>query len=46
MKKIKYYLFAIKWLWNNKEWQGTRQKYKALDKAYNTYVRERGLKND
>lgn len=34
MKKIKYYIFCIKWLWRNREWENTRQKFKAMDKEY------------
>ncbi len=34
MKKLKYYIFCIKWLWRNREWENTRQKFKAMDKAY------------
>ena len=34
MKKIKYYIFCIKWLWKNREWENTRQKFKAMSKAY------------
>jgi hypothetical protein len=37
MRKIKYYLFAIRWLWKNRDWDGTRQKYKALDRAYRKF---------
>ena len=33
MKKILYYLFCIRWLWRNRRWRETRQKYKAFDKA-------------
>ena len=32
MKKICFYLFCIGWLWRNRRWRPTRQKYKALDK--------------
>lgn len=32
-KKIKYYLAAIRWLWQNRSWANTRQKWKAFDKA-------------
>lgn len=34
MKKIKYYIFCIKWLWKNRTWENTRQKFKAMDRAY------------
>ena len=32
MEKIKYYIFAIKWLWKNRTWDNTRQKFKAMEK--------------
>lgn len=28
--KIKYYLFCIRLLWRNRDWEGTRQKFKAM----------------
>ena len=31
---IKYYLFCIKWLWTNRAWANTRQKFKAMQNAY------------
>ena len=40
MNKIRYYLFCIKWLYHNREWTSTRQKYKALDKAWREASRE------
>jgi hypothetical protein len=40
MKKVRYYLFAICWLWRNREWSNTRQKFKALEKAANKYVKK------
>lgn len=33
MKKMKYYLAALRWLWENRTWKSTRQKWKAFDKA-------------
>ena len=32
MKKINYYIFCIKWLWRNREWENTRQKFKAMER--------------
>lgn len=32
--KVRYYLFSIKWLWKNRNWQNNSKKFKALDKAY------------
>lgn len=32
MKKIKYYWRCIKWLYKHREWQNTRQKFKAMAK--------------
>lgn len=34
MHKIRYYLFCLKWLWRNRNWEPTRQKWKAMEKAY------------
>ena len=34
MKKIRYYLFAIRWLWKHRNWKDTRQKYKAMNKDW------------
>jgi hypothetical protein len=38
MKKVRYYLFVIRWLWRNREWANTRQKFKAMEKEANAYV--------
>ena len=32
MAKIKYYWRCIKWLYRNRNWQNTRQKFKAMAK--------------
>lgn len=34
MNQIKYYIFAIRWLWNNREWETTRQKWKMMEKEW------------
>jgi hypothetical protein len=37
MKKIlmiKKYLFTIRWLWKNRHWNNTRQKFKAMDRDW------------
>lgn len=34
MQKIKYYIFCIKWLWKNRTWDNTRQKFKTMEKEY------------
>lgn len=31
---IKYYIFAIRWLWKNRRWSSTRQKFKAMDRDW------------
>lgn len=33
---IRYYLFCIKWLWHNRKWDNSRQKFKAMEKAWKT----------
>lgn len=32
MKRLKYYIFVIRWLWRNRKWKDTQQKYKAMNK--------------
>lgn len=32
--KLRYYLFCIRWLWKNRKWENTRQKFKAMEKDY------------
>lgn len=32
MRKIKYYIKALRWLWDNRDWANTRQKWKALER--------------
>lgn len=32
MNKLKYYYRCIKWLWRNRNWQNSRQKWKAMEK--------------
>ena len=39
---IKYYLFCIRWLWKNRNWSDTRQKYKAMNKAWNKRSKRNG----
>lgn len=34
MKAIRYYLFCIGWLWRNRTWGNSRQKYKAMDRDW------------
>ena len=38
MARLKYYLFCIKWLWKNREWKPTRQKFKALENDWRNFV--------
>ena len=30
MDKIKYYYRCIKWLWENRNWENTRQKFRCM----------------
>lgn len=32
---LRYYLRCVKWLWKNRDWANTRQKFKAMDKECN-----------
>lgn len=34
---MKYYFFAIRWVWHNRSWENTRQKWKRLDKDWAIY---------
>lgn len=34
MQKIKYYIFCIKWLYQNRNWENTRQKFKKMENDY------------
>ena len=40
MQKILFYLFCIRWLWKHRTWAETRQKYRALGKAWRLYTEE------
>lgn len=31
---MKYILFCLWWMWKNRTWKSTRQKYKAMDKDW------------
>ena len=35
---IKYYIFCIKWIYNNREWENGRHKWKMMDRDYRRYV--------
>jgi hypothetical protein len=37
LKMIRYYIFCIHWLWENRTWQNSRQKWKAMDRDYKKY---------
>jgi hypothetical protein len=41
INKIRHELFCIKWLWKNRKWKNTRQKYKTMEKDW-----ERKINND
>ena len=32
-EKVRWYMAAIRWLWQNRDWKSTRQKWKAFDRA-------------
>lgn len=34
INKLRYRFFCIKWLWKNRDWANTRQKFKAMKKEY------------
>ena len=35
--KLKYYIFSIRWLWKNRKWDNTRQKFKRMSEDYEQY---------
>lgn len=41
---IGYYWFVIRWLWRNKDWADTRQKYKTMNREYDRHKQARGRK--
>ena len=34
MTKLKYYIFCIRWLYKNRHWRNTRQKWKAMERDW------------
>lgn len=38
---IKYYYFCIRWLWRNRNWSNTRQKFKSMERDYKRYVEDK-----
>lgn len=36
---IRYYLYALRWLWRNQTWADTRQKFKALERDWKKHIR-------
>lgn len=39
--KLKWYIAAARWLWQNRTWKPTRQKWKAFDKAMREFEERR-----
>ena len=37
MKKIRYYMARTLWLWKNRNWENTRQKFKAMKREVGKY---------
>lgn len=35
---FRYYFFCIRWLWANRDWQNSRQKWKAMDRDYKKHM--------
>lgn len=44
MSALFYYWFCIRWLWKNRDWADTRQKYKAMNRDYSKWLRNRKRK--
>ena len=38
MAMLRYYFFCVRWLWKNRKWNNTRQKFKAMDNDYVDYL--------
>ena len=43
--KIKYYIFAMRWLWKNRKWDDTRQKFKRMSEDYKQYKQGKPCKH-
>lgn len=41
METIKYYLFCMKWLWKNRNWKNTRQKFKRMEMEWEEWENTR-----
>lgn len=37
VNKFRYYKFVIRWMWQNRNWKDTRQKWKMMDKDWKKY---------
>lgn len=40
---IRYALYCINWMWKNKNWNNTRQKFKAMEREYHKRYTEKYL---
>jgi hypothetical protein len=43
--KLKYYIFSIRWLWKNRKWDNTRQKFKRMSEDYERYKQGKPCKH-
>ena len=32
--RLRYYIFVMRWLWRKRNWQDSRQKYKAMNREW------------
>ena len=44
IKKLRYRFFCIKWLWKNRDWKDTRQKFKAMNREFKKKTKGRAFK--
>lgn len=44
IKKLRYRFFCIKWLWKNRDWKDTRQKFKAMNREFEKKIKRRAFK--
>ena len=35
---IRHHFFCIGWLWRNRNWENTRQKYKAMERDWRKHI--------
>lgn len=39
MRRLKGFIFTVRWFWKNRDWNYSRQKVKAFDRDYHQYIK-------